>query len=454
MKLLRFWFSFQDPVPPGAYFRHGVGLMALKYSGDVALVFLATGRWWTPLDYLRSIGFLLSSRFEGAPRWLVPAIAAWALPFVWIGVTLTLRRVLDAGASVWLTLLYFIPYLNYLLMLALCVGMPTAPVSKEAAAELRPGDRTLPQALLAMGAGLGLALLMLGVSVLGRGVYGASLFLGTPFLLGVVTAFLFNRRHPGGFRDTLQVVLMTLALATGVVFLLGQEGAICLVMAFPLTLVLAGMGALLGHRFAQTQPGSTRSAAFSVLTLPLSTLALPQVSEPVLREVRSSIEISAPVEVVWQNVIAFPPIPEPDGILFRTGIAYPQSARIEGAGVGAVRYCVFSTGAFVEPITSWEPGRRLSFDVRRSPPPMQEWSIYSHVTPPHLDGYLASRRGEFRLVALPGGRTRLEGSTWYQLRIEPQGYWAGFGDYLIHRIHRRVLAHIRQVSEASPRSSE
>ena len=256
MRLLRFWFSFQDPVPPRTYFRHGVGLMALKYAGDVTLVFLATGRWWTPLDYLRSVVFLLSRRFDGAPRWLVPALAAWALPFVWIGVTLTLRRVLDAGASVWMTLLYFVPYVNYLLMLALSFFMPTEPVSERAAAELRPGDRTLPQALLAMSAGLALALVMLGVSVLAAGVYGASLFLGTPFLLGVVTAFLFNRRHPGNFRDTLQVVIMTLALATGVVFLLGQEGAVCLVMAFPLTLVLAAMGALLGHRFAQAQPGA------------------------------------------------------------------------------------------------------------------------------------------------------------------------------------------------------
>lgn len=448
MSLFRFWFTFEDLVRPRTYFRHGVGLMALKYAGDVALVFLATGRWWSPLDYLRSVAFLLSSRFEGAPRWLVPALAAWALPFVWIGVTLTLRRVLDAGASVWMTLLYFVPYVNYAFMLLLSFGMPTAPLSEKSAAEWRPGDRTLPQALLAMGAGLAIALLMLGVSVLARGVYGASLFLGTPFLLGVVTAFLFNRRHPGDLRDTFQVVIMTLALATGVVFLLGQEGAICLVMAFPLTLVLAAMGALLGHRFAQAQPGSTRSAALSVIALPLSTLALPQVSEPVLREVRSSVEIAAPPDVVWHNVIAFSPIPEPDGILFRAGIAYPQSARIEGEGVGAVRYCVFSTGAFVEPITAWEPGQRLAFDVRSSPAPMQEWSIYSRITPPHLDGYLASRRGEFRLVPLPGGRTRLEGSTWYELEIEPQGYWALFSDYLIHRIHLRVLAHIQHEAEA------
>ena len=43
----------------------------MAYAGDAGLMFLATGRWWTPLDYLRSVAVLLSSRFAGAPRWLV-----------------------------------------------------------------------------------------------------------------------------------------------------------------------------------------------------------------------------------------------------------------------------------------------------------------------------------------------------------------------------------------------
>jgi hypothetical protein len=446
MPLLRFWFTFEAPVTARTYFRHGVGLMALKYAGDVALVYLATGRWWTPLDYLSSVAFLLSRSLADAPTWLVPALAVWALPFIWIGVTLTLRRTLDAGASAWATLIYFVPYANYLFMLALSV-LPSAPADDRGAAQWRPGDRTLPQALLSIGAGIAVGLVMLGVSVTARGLYGAPLFLGTPFLMGVVTAFLFNRKHPGDIRDTLQVVIMTLAMTAGVIFLLGNEGAICLVMAFPLTTGVGALGGLIGRRIALSQPDSGRSATFSVILLPLATLALPGGGEPMLREVKSSIEIAAPADVVWRHVIAFPPLPEPKAFLFRAGIAYPRSARIEGSGVGAVRYCEFSTGAFVEPITAWEPGRRLSFDVRESPPPMQEWSIYSRVTPPHLDGYLASRRGEFRLIPLPGGRTRLEGSTWYQLRIEPQGYWALFSDYLIRRIHQRVLAHIQHEAE-------
>lgn len=444
--LLRFWFTFEAPVSPRAYFRHGAGLMAAKFTGDLVLVYLATGNFWTPLDYLRSVAFLLSMRFENAPSWLVPALAIWALPFIWIGVTLTLRRALDAGASAWSSLLFFVPYFNYLWMIALC-RMPTAPVTEKAAAEWQPGDRTLPQALLAMGAGLGIGLVMLVVSVTVLRSYGASLFLGTPFLIGVVTAFLFNRRHPSGVRDTLQVVTMTIALTLGVVFLLGREGAVCLLMLFPLALSLAAMGGVIGRRFALSDPGSLGAAALSVLALPLSALVGPQDADPVLREVVTTITIRAAPDEVWRRVIAFPPMAAPKSLAFRAGIAWPRSARIVGSGVGAVRYCEFSTGAFIEPITAWEPGRRLSFDVAASPPPMREWSIYSRVAAPHLDGYMKSRRGEFRLVSLPDGTTRLEGSTWYQLRMQPEGYWALFSDRLIHAIHRRVLAHIKATAE-------
>lgn len=74
------------------------------------------------------------------------------------------------------------------------------------------------------------------------------------------------------------------------------------------------------------------------------------------------------------------------------------------------------------PITRWEPGARLSFDVRSQPPSMTELSPYRHVNAPHLEGYMVSRRGEFRLTALPGGRTRLEGSTWYTMAIFPESY--------------------------------
>lgn len=60
--------------------------------------------------------------------------------------------------------------------------------------------------------------------------------------------------------------------------------------------------------------------------------------------------IAAPPEQVWPHVLDFPELPPPHQLVLLAGIAYPEGAHLEGRGVGAIRRCEFSTGAFVEPI--------------------------------------------------------------------------------------------------------
>jgi hypothetical protein len=142
-------------------------------------------------------------------------------------------------------------------------------------------------------------------------------------------------------------------------------------------------------------------------------------------------------------VVAFPDLPEPDQWFFRAGLAYPVRARLEGS----VRYCDFSTGSFVEPIEILDAPRLLRFRVTENPAPMEEWSPYSRVLPKHLHGYFISKAGQFRLTALGANRTRLEGTSWYQHGLWPAEYWRWWSDAIIHRIHLRVLNHIRTLSE-------
>ena len=121
-----------------------------------------------------------------------------------------------------------------------------------------------------------------------------------------------------------------------------------------------------------------------------------------------------------------------------------------GTGVGAERPCVFSTGAFVEPIQIWDEPRQLKFSVTSNPAPMEEWTPNSHIEPPHLHGFLLSEGGQFLLTPLPNGGTRLEGTTWYQHGLWPVSYWKLWSDAIIHRMHLRMLGHIQQEVENRP----
>lgn len=443
---LRLWFTFEEGVGRREYLISGIALAVVKYAGDVLIVRAATGRLWSPLDYLSPVHSLLASRLNQAPPGAITLLALWSLPFLWIGISMSMRRALDAGRSAWLALLFFVPGLSYLLM-ALLAALPPRVTSREARVAPRPYESRLPGAMLAIAAGGVVGVGMIAMSVYLLRSYGVSLFLGTPFVVGALTAFLFNRRYPASARESQEIVLMTILCIGGVALVTAAEGAICLIMALPLALVIAAMGAALGRWIALHGSRRVAPALFAVVLLPAGATVDASAGPTSLREVRSAIVVDAPPAAVWEHVISFPPLPEPSELVFRTGIAYPKRAEIRGSGVGAVRYCVFSTGAFVEPITVWEPGRRLSFDVVAQPAPMTEWSLYASIAPPHLDGYFRSRRGEFRLVPLPGGRTRLEGSTWYEMRLYPAAYWVLYGDALVARIHRRVLEHVKNVAE-------
>jgi uncharacterized protein YndB with AHSA1/START domain len=235
----------------------------------------------------------------------------------------------------------------------------------------------------------------------------------------------------------------------GLCLLFGVEGLICIAMALLFASPLLILGSLAGRALASTDcrkrrlPGGGVTCWIILLVLVPVEAAL---NEPQSRVVLTSAVIHAPPEAVWKAVLGFPPIEEPPSWPFRVGIAMPVSAQIIGEGVGAHRRCSFTTGDFVEPITAWEPPHRLAFDVSEQPPPMRELSLWD-TSPPHLDGFVRALRGEFRLIPLGDGRTRIEGRTWYTLDIHPVTAWAPISDSLIHAIHRRVLRHIVTVAE-------
>ena len=299
---------------------------------------------------------------------------------------------------------------------------------------------------------LGAVLAALSTTVLG--VYGWSLFLFTPFVLGFVSAQIHVRAQTRTLASCVAVAMTANGLAVAVLMAVALEGAICIVMALPLAMPVAAFGAyvaFLGQRDPWGQ-APQRPVAALVLAVPLL-MGAEAVADrpPPAHRVTTAVVIDAPPEVVWRHVIAFPPLPRPTSLPFRAGIAYPTSATLTGRGVGAIRRCRFTTGDFVEPITVWDPPRRLAFSVRSQPAPMRELSPWGTVHAPHLDAFLRSRRGQFRLVALAGGRTRLEGTTWYENRMWPARYWGLWSDELIGSIHEQVLSHVERLAEAEVR---
>lgn len=289
-------------------------------------------------------------------------------------------------------------------------------------------------------AGLWIAL---GVALLRFGVYGWTVFVLLPFVVGGITTWVSRpvTKWQAARRGAMAVLTAIFAL-----LFVRVEGLVCILMALPLALPLAALGGLLAHL------GMTRGAAAGrvmpvLLLMPPASLSWDMHVAAEVYEVRSAVEVAAPPETVWKHVVRFPELGAPEEWYFKAGLAYPMRARSDGAGPGAVRYCEFSTGAFVEPIEVWDEPRLLAFRVTHNPPPMKEWSPYGELDTKHLHGYMESKRGQFRLIRLANGHTLLEGTTWYQHGLWPGGYWRLWSDAIIHRIHVRVLEHVRTLAE-------
>lgn len=282
-------------------------------------------------------------------------------------------------------------------------------------------------------------------SIYGAGSYGIALFILVPLFIGAGSTIVYGYNRKITRAEAWEISWITLVVFSFGLMACAVEGLICIVMAAPFAFALTWVGSLIG----QTLLNRTMKSGIYLIILMCSipaTAFVEKDNRSELTSVTTTVDIKADPETVWQNVIRFPRLKIPRELLFKTGIAYPIDAQIDGHGVGAVRRCNFTTGSFVEPITVWDEPKLLKFAVQEQPAPMKEISFWD-IDAPHLHDYFVSKQGQFRLVKLKNGYTRLSGTTWYYHNIRPAFYWRIWSNYIIHAIHERVLSGIKANAE-------
>lgn len=430
--------------------------MPIKLATDYGMARFVFKQPWDVREYLWSKSLFARLTHSSAPLLFYFTMLCLAAPFAWIGICLCAKRLRAAGLSTWPVIFFFVPLLKWFFFATLAALPPCAqPEPREKITRSPDWTRWLPQSAAGSAAAAILITIVVSLVIVLASVYlipsyGFTLFIGVPFFTGFLATVLYGARAQRSFNQSVGAALLAVALLGLVLLAVATEGIVCLIMALPLAAGEAVAGALIAHLLMQKRHRVAIVTLPNLVLLPLLlTIEHTAPAPPAFRAVVSDVQIAAPIETVWQQVIAFSEIPEPNEWLFLAGIAYPKRARLDGRGVGAIRHCIFSTGEFVEPITVWDEPERLAFDVSAQPDPMRELSPYGSIRTAHLGGYFMSKHGEFYLVRLPAGGTRLFGITWYDLHYEPEVYWSLWSDYLIHRIHLRVLRHIKEQSEES-----
>src|SRR5258708_27061288 len=121
MKFSDLW-RWEGKVSRGQYAAVGIVGVLLKHSIDrliAASVLDYQSRffnYWAPLGKAARLDHLSSAE----AKFLVTLLLV-SIPFLWVGVAMTVQRLRDAGQPVWLVVLFFIPVINVLFFLPLCV---------------------------------------------------------------------------------------------------------------------------------------------------------------------------------------------------------------------------------------------------------------------------------------------------------------------------------------------
>jgi len=351
----------------------------------------AASRYRSGLDYMLPLWMFLEHRPVSADeKRLLWIMLLFAIRCLWVAVCVTVKRLCDLGLVWSYATLLFVPAVNVLFFLLLCF-VPGLDKRKEAEkrgegflASIFPSTKWGSAiAGVFVGTTLGTALCWFSVGVLGG--YGSVLFLGLPFFMGFISAWLYGYRQPRNSGECFAVAMGSVFLAGALIVGIAFEGIICVAMAAPLAIPL-----LAGADVSKPAPVPTHT-------------------------VHSSVEIAAS----------------------------------SGAGLVADRESVFSTGISREPILAWEENRHFAFRVAAEPPLMKEWSPYGQIKPRHLEDHdFRPGRVDFYLTELPGGRTQLDCWSSYENRMWPGAYWRLWTDEVVRQIQLRVFRHIKRLAEA------
>src|SRR5438552_10922556 len=112
---------WQGAIDRRTYAVAGGSAFILKYFLDKFVAFAVFDRPWFLWSYWRPLG--PDARPKAIPsdtRAFVGALLVLLLPFIWLGVTLTVQRLRDGGKPLWLVVLFFVQVINILFYFLHC----------------------------------------------------------------------------------------------------------------------------------------------------------------------------------------------------------------------------------------------------------------------------------------------------------------------------------------------
>jgi hypothetical protein len=272
-----------------------------------------------------------------------------------------------------------------------------------------------------------------------------------PAGVGALAVFIASRGLHLTAWAALQVAALSSLILMIAVIVFNVEIALCIVMASPLYVLVAGVGGIIMNALLnrnRQHPVVPASILLVMLAAPylVTPVELRSVLPDLFRTVNTSIYIEAAPETVWENIIRVAPITEAEqspSLYQLIGIPRPLHATLTGDGLGAVRRGIFEYGIrFEERITLWVVNRAVAFDIRLDP-------LYPVPAPLNQIGgqFFAINSAAYEIEPDGAGGVTLHLSSSYRLTTGINAYAALWADGIMADFQNYVLRVVKARAE-------
>jgi uncharacterized membrane protein SpoIIM required for sporulation len=208
---------------------------------------------------------------------------------------------------------------------------------------------------------------------------------GIPFAIGLLVGFIAKRRRLAGVSGASMLSVLSISLF---VFAAGsylKEGTICIVMAAPIFLVFAIIGAIVGALYSHYSGDKSPKILSLALLIPfIIAPAEKQVVSATKQQItKRSIYISASPETVWKHInypLHIKPAELSNGFAYRIGVPYPLEARTVDEKIGGKRQLLWQRGVtFEEEIVAWQPYKLIAWKYLFQPNSFPPGALDEHI---------------------------------------------------------------------------
>ena len=271
-----------------------------------------------------------------------------------------------------------------------------------------------------------------------------SFLIGVPFGIGYLAILLSPLENVRKRPYVLLVSMLPVFLFLFITLLLKIEGWACWVMIFPVFLILSILGGSLAARHKIRRADKNNRLKVSlVLCMPLimSALEVHLPELPTRYETYTFIDIHAPADSIWNNVIRVRTIsPQQDHSMVTNWLGFPRPIRAElnYPGVGGSRQAIFSKGlVFEEVVKEYQPEKKMHFSIKADPHAIPSTTMDEHIV---VGGdYFDVLDGTYELEPLSNGSYRLHLYSHFILKTHFNFYASWWAGWIMKDIQNNIL---------------